>query len=139
MNAVAGACLEVDVGSELDVRQVIAGVTHFCAAQQLPGLFAAHVATAASELANNLWMHTACGGRVRLQLLQGARGPGVELVAEDQGPAIADVERALAEGFSTAGGLGCGLPGVQRLMDEFAIDTQPGRGTCVTARKWVRR
>jgi len=89
-------------------------------------------------LANNLWMHASHGGQVRLQVLHGERGPGVELQAEDDGPGIPDVPLALAEGYSTGGGLGCGLPGVQRLMDEFHIATRVGSGTCVTARKWAR-
>jgi serine/threonine-protein kinase RsbT len=93
-----------------------------------------YIATAASELAANLWIH-AGGGVLEVRSL--AARPGLELVATDRGPGIADVALAMREGYSTAGGLGCGLSGVQRLMDELEIDTQPGRGTVVQARKWL--
>ena len=129
------ACFEVR--SELDVSAVIAGTQRFCAAHGGSTLFAAHVATAASELANNLWMYAARGGRVRLLRLDDAAGRrGVALLCEDDGPGIADAELALTEGWSSGGGMGCGLPGVRRLMDEFELDTQPGRGTRVRALKW---
>jgi serine/threonine-protein kinase RsbT len=61
---------------------------------------------------------------------------GLELVAEDRGPGIADVASALTDHVSTAGTLGLGLPGVRRLMDEFELDTAPGRGTRVRVVKW---
>jgi serine/threonine-protein kinase RsbT len=137
-NGLALPQVAVEVSSELDVAHVIAAVTHFCADQGLPSLFAAHVATAASELANNLWMHADRGGQVRLALQRQTGRVGVELSAEDDGPGIADVPQALVEGYSTAGGMGCGLPGVQRLMDHFSIDSAPGRGTRVVASKWLQ-
>jgi serine/threonine-protein kinase RsbT len=130
--------LHIPVNSELDVARVIAASMHFCADQGLGELFAAHVATAASELANNLWMHTSQGGTVALSMLQVAERRGVELVAQDEGPGIADIPLALSEGYSTGGGLGCGLPGVQRLMDDFEINSTPGLGTRIVARKWQR-
>jgi serine/threonine-protein kinase RsbT len=84
-------------------------------------------------------MHTTLGGQVRLTLLESSRGRGVELTAADQGPGIANIAQALTEGYSSAGGLGLGLPGVRRLMDEFEIVSEPGHGTRVVARKWVLR
>lgn len=98
------------------------------------------IATAAAELASNLYLH-AGGGRLRvttgvLAAPQGWRS-GLELCALDQGPGILDLELALHDGYSTAGGLGCGLPGARRLMDSFAIASHPGRGTRVTAVKWL--
>jgi len=71
-------------------------------------------------------------------MLQVAERRGVELVAQDEGPGIADIPLALSEGYSTGGGLGCGLPGVQRLMDDFEINSTPGLGTRIVARKWQR-
>jgi serine/threonine-protein kinase RsbT len=130
------ARVRVDVGHEFDVARVIGAVQHLCAAHGLPPVFAAHVATAASELANNLWMHADRGGHVSLEILARGTEAGVELVAEDDGPGIADPALALVEGYSTGGGLGCGLPGVQRLMDQFTIDSRLGCGTRVVARKW---
>jgi serine/threonine-protein kinase RsbT len=131
----ARAC--VAVSSEFDVARVIGAVQHLCADHGLPTVFAAHVATAASELANNLWMHADRGGEVSLEILGQRPAAGVELVARDDGPGIADTAQAMSEGFSTGGGLGCGLPGVKRLMDQFTIDSAPGRGTRVVARKWL--
>jgi serine/threonine-protein kinase RsbT len=98
-----------------------------------------HVATAASELAANLFIHGG-GGMLQIRPLDHA-GPlgqtqGLELLAEDQGPGIADPALALTDGYSTGQGLGCGLPGVKRLMDEFAIESRPGPGTRIRAVKW---
>ncbi len=128
--------LSLPVRSELDVAPVVASVTRFCTGRGLSPLLAAHVATAASELANNLWMHAWPGGHIGLRLLQGGARRGVELVSDDPGPGIVDLAQAMTEGYSSGGSLGCGLSGVQRLMDEFSIDSAPGRGTRVVARKW---
>jgi serine/threonine-protein kinase RsbT len=131
--------VELTVGHECDVAAVISGVMRLCRQHGLDDVFTAHVATAASELANNLWMHTVRGGWIRLTLLDCDGRIGVEVVAEDDGPGIADIPLALTEGYSTGGGMGCGLPGVQRLMEGFEIDSRPGHGTRVSARKWSRR
>jgi serine/threonine-protein kinase RsbT len=132
----AAACF--DVRGEFDVAAVIAGAQRFCASQGGGAVFAAHVATAASELANNLWMYAARGGQVRLARLDREGACGIELVCEDDGPGIADAELALTEGWSSGGSMGCGLPGVRRLMDEFELHSQLGSGTRVVARKWWR-
>jgi serine/threonine-protein kinase RsbT len=63
---------------------------------------------------------------------------GIEIVGRDAGPGIADVAQALQDGYSTSGSLGLGLPGARRLMDEFDLDSELGRGTTVTMRKWAR-
>jgi len=128
----------LQVVSEFDVAAVVVVARRFCVDLGATPVCAAHVATAASELANNLWMHSSHGGRIGLRALRSPRGPGVELVAQDEGPGIADITLALSEGYSTGGGLGCGLPGVRRLMDEFDLASTPGRGTQVLARKWWR-
>lgn len=127
----------VAVSRESDVARVVGAATHFCHRHALTPLLAAHVATAASELANNLWMHSTRGGVIHLRMVHEQGRHGVELVAVDDGPGIADVARAMTDGYSTGGSLGCGLPGVQRLMDSFDISSAPGKGTCVTARKWL--
>jgi serine/threonine-protein kinase RsbT len=92
-----------------------------------------YVTTAASELAANLFFHA--GGGV-FEARELADRPGLELLATDQGPGIADLEQAMLDGYSTTGSLGFGLPGVKRLMDEMEIVSQPNQGTCVRARKW---
>ena len=93
------------------------------------------VATAISELARNIVAYAARGEIVLKGSHEGVRR-GVTVIACDEGPGIANVDLALQEGYSTSGGLGIGLPGVRRIMDEFRIDSEPGRGTTVTATKW---
>jgi len=95
-----------------------------------------HVATSVSELGNNLFFYAARGGRIILTALRENERVGIEVIAEDDGPGIPDVALAMQDGFSTNGGLGGGLPGVERLMDEFAIASTVGVGTRVVARKW---
>jgi RNA polymerase sigma factor (sigma-70 family) len=92
------------------------------------------IATAVSEVARNI-VRFAESGEVVTELVARPR-PGVRVVARDKGPGILDVERALADGFSTYAGLGLGLPGARRLMDEFEVVSEPGHGTTVTMVKW---
>jgi serine/threonine-protein kinase RsbT len=97
------------------------------------------VATAISELARNI-VHYAGSGEIILGKLNGKDNPpGIAIIARDSGPGISDLQLALRDGFSTSGGLGLGLPGVRRIMDEFDIDSRLGGGTTVTTIKWKRR
>jgi serine/threonine-protein kinase RsbT len=93
------------------------------------------IATAISELARNIVSY-ARKGQVTLTGIQGSNRVGIQVVASDHGPGIVDIRQALRDGFSTSGSLGLGLPGVRRLMDEFAINSSPGRGTTVAVKKW---
>ncbi len=95
------------------------------------------IVTAASELARNVFRF-AGSGLMRWRLLDRSGRSGVELTFEDHGPGILNVEQAMQEGYSTAGGLGLGLPGTRRLMDEMEIHSQAGLGTTVTVRKWKK-
>ena len=92
------------------------------------------IATAVSEVARNI-VRFAGSGEIVVSLLEQPR-QGVQVVARDTGPGIPDIERALTDGYSTYAGLGLGLPGARRLMDEFAIVSEIGRGTTVTMTKW---
>jgi serine/threonine-protein kinase RsbT len=97
------------------------------------------IATAVSELARNVVRYASgAQGNVRLRTLSADRGTGVEITVSDDGPGIPDVELAMQAGFTSGAGLGMGLPGTRRLMDEMEIDSAPGRGTTVTIRKWRR-
>ncbi len=96
------------------------------------------IVTAGSELARNVF-HYAGKGKMHWSVLESADRIGIQLVFEDHGPGIANIEQALEPGFSTSGGLGMGLPGTRRLMDEMEIQSQVGSGTTVTVRKWRRR
>jgi serine/threonine-protein kinase RsbT len=91
--------------------------------------------TAASELARNAFEHGR-GGEVLLQILQEPPRSGLRLVFSDRGPGIANVELAMKDGYTTGGGLGLGLGGAKRLVNEFAIESTPGSGTRITVTKW---
>jgi serine/threonine-protein kinase RsbT len=91
--------------------------------------------TAASELARNTVIHGG-GGEVRLEILNEYARLGIRLRFEDRGPGIADVEEALRDGYTTAGGLGLGLGGAKRLSNEFEILSRPGEGTKVSITRW---
>ena len=103
----------------------------------MSGLHSHYVATAASELANNLFFHTLGGGVIQFRQVEKAGRSGVEMVAHDEGPGIADIDAAMIDGFSTNGGLGAGLGGTQRLMDEFEISSEQSVGTRIVVRKWT--
>jgi len=95
------------------------------------------LATAISEIARNIVKY-AGRGEIALWVDTGGRGQGIVVQARDQGPGIPDLEMAMKDGFSTGAGLGLGLPGARRLMDEFEIQSAPGKGTVVTLKKWAR-
>ena len=91
--------------------------------------------TAASELARNTVDHGG-GGTARLELLQVDGRRGIRVTFEDRGPGIPDIEKALKDGYTTGGGLGMGLGGARRLVNEFEIASRPGEGTRVTIVRW---
>lgn len=93
------------------------------------------VVTAASELARNTLNHGG-GGNARVELLVDGARKGLRMTFEDRGSGIADVARALQDGYSTGSGLGLGLGGARRLMGEFDIQSKPGEGTRVSAVRW---
>lgn len=94
-------------------------------------------ATIISELARNIVLYAHSGEIVICELDSGAH-KGISIVSRDRGPGIADVQRALLGGYSTSGGLGLGLCGVRRMVDEFNLDSAPDRGTTVSVQKWLR-
>ncbi|MEI6335696.1 MAG: ATP-binding protein [Methylococcaceae bacterium] len=91
--------------------------------------------TASSELARNVVVHGG-GGSARLELLADSGRQGVRVTFEDKGPGIADIEQALADGYTTGVGLGMGLGGAKRLVNDFEIGSEVGKGTRVTITKW---
>jgi serine/threonine-protein kinase RsbT len=95
------------------------------------------IATAISELARNIVMY-AQKGEVMIRSVETSHSKGILIVARDDGPGIHSIQNALRDGYSTSGGLGLGLPGVKRLMDEFAIESAPRRGTTVSVKKWLK-
>jgi serine/threonine-protein kinase RsbT len=93
------------------------------------------IATAISELGRNMLQY-AGSGEIVLQPIHASRR-GVIVIARDEGPGIPNIALAVQDAYSTSGGLGLGLPGTRRLMDEFAIDSVVGQGTTVTVKKWL--
>jgi serine/threonine-protein kinase RsbT len=91
--------------------------------------------TAASELARNT-LDYGGGGRVKLETLRQGERQGLQLIFEDRGPGIPDIEMALKDGFTTGGGLGMGLGGAKRLVNEFSIESTAGEGTRVRIVRW---
>jgi serine/threonine-protein kinase RsbT len=95
------------------------------------------IVTAASELARNTVLHGG-GGHAIVEAVNDGIRRGIRLTFEDRGPGIADIEQAMRDGFSTAGGLGLGLSGAKRLSSEFSITSAPGEGTRVVITRWQR-
>ena len=94
------------------------------------------ISTAVSELARNIFAY-AKNGTINLNLVKNNSKRGIEVVAEDSGPGIQDIDKAMEDNFSTGGTLGVGLPGTKRLMDDFQIDARRTQGTKVTVKKWI--
>lgn len=95
------------------------------------------VATAISEIARNI-VDYAGRGEIEFSLVRDGGSRGIVVVARDEGPGIADVALAMQDGYSTKKSLGLGLPGARRLMDEFDVQSEAGRGTTVTMKKWTQ-
>jgi serine/threonine-protein kinase RsbT len=127
---------EIRIDKEADIIAVRQLVRELTKAHKFDQFATAALATAASELSRNVWVH-AKSGQASVRVLRSER-VGLELAFVDQGPGIADLELALAGGYSTANSLGLGLSGTKRLVDEFHIETKPGFGTTIVIRKWKR-
>lgn len=132
-----GTVEEVEISSDQDVVRVRQATRTLAVTSTLSLVDQTKVVTAASELARNTLIYGG-GGRARLETLTTARRRGIRMTFVDQGPGIADLDLALTEGFTTGGGLGLGLTGARRLVDEFDIESAPGKGTRVTLTKWAR-
>jgi serine/threonine-protein kinase RsbT len=91
--------------------------------------------TAASELSRNTLIHGR-GGRMCWSIIEVNGRPALQLVFEDEGPGIQDMKMAMTDGFTTGSGMGLGLPGSKRLVNDFKIESEPGRGTRVSITKW---
>ncbi|MFC7684948.1 anti-sigma regulatory factor [Ureibacillus sp. GCM10028918] len=95
------------------------------------------ITTVISELARNIYLYAGTG-EIHIELVSALGKQGLKVMAQDHGPGIQDIRRAIEDGYSTSGGLGAGLPGVKRLMDEFDLTTTIGKGTTVVVVKWLR-
>jgi serine/threonine-protein kinase RsbT len=127
--------VRIPIGSDVDIVKARQEGRKVAADAGFASTQLAVIATAISELARNI-VRYARSGEISIRPITNSTHQGIQIVAQDQGPGIRDLEQALQIGFSTSGGLGLGLPGVRRLMDEFDIQSDLGRGTTVSITKW---
>lgn len=121
--------------NDIDVVVARRGVRDWAAELDLSMLDLTKVVTAASELARNAVVHGG-GGTMCLQIVQHADRQGLRVTFTDSGRGIPDVARAMKDGYTTGGGMGIGLGGAKRLVDEFDLSSTPSNGTCVTIVRW---
>jgi serine/threonine-protein kinase RsbT len=127
--------IELRIASQDDVVAVRQGVRSMAVEIGLSLVDQTKIVTAASELGRNTFVHGG-GGIAVLEIIRDTARRGLRLTFEDKGPGIADIERALQDGYSSGGGLGLGLGGSKRLSSEFTIQSAPGQGTLVTIIRW---
>lgn len=122
---------DVDVLKARKFGKELASELHFSSSERTI------IATAISEIARNTVLY-ARSGAMHLKLIRNGVKRGLLIVASDEGPGIPDLKQAMQDGFTTSRGLGIGLPGAKRLMDEFDIVSEVGKGTVITMKKWER-
>lgn len=125
----------IQIRSESDVVQVRQMVRFRAAELRFSLVDQTKLVTAASELARNALIYGG-GGTAQIQLVEDGARKGVRIVFEDHGPGIPDIAAAMRDGFTTGSGLGLGLGGAKRLVNEFQIDSTPGVGTRVAITRW---
>jgi serine/threonine-protein kinase RsbT len=124
------------VRAEADIVATRQAVRRMANEQRFSLVDQTKIVTAASEVARNTFVHGG-GGSARIESIEDGARRGIRLIFEDQGPGIEDIELALKDGYTTGTGLGLGLGGAKRLSNEFAIESQPGRGTRITLVRWI--
>jgi serine/threonine-protein kinase RsbT len=137
MNSAASGGQSQPLRSDDDVVRVRTQVRQFCVEIGLSLVEQTKVVTAASELARNTVRHGG-GGEAVVQFVDSGGVRGVRMSFSDRGPGIADVALALTDGYTSGGGLGLGLGGAKRLVDDFDLHTEVGVGTTVTISKWKK-
>ena len=140
MVGAANGTVSVPIHEEDDIIVARQGARDLAKTLGFRAIDQSRITTAVSELARNVVRYATGGrGEVLLRSLANSGGMvGIEIVVRDDGPGIADVDLALSEGYTSGRGLGMGLPGTRRLMDEMTIESVLGQGTTVTIRKWRR-
>jgi serine/threonine-protein kinase RsbT len=122
---------EIDIIAARQAGRQLAGQLGFSSTDQTL------IATAISEVARNILVY-AQKGEIQIETIADGPRTGIQVVAADEGPGIENVDLALRDGYSTKNSLGLGLPGARRLMDDFSLASEIGRGTRVTMKKWRR-
>lgn len=137
MTSPSGSTEEVAISTDGDVVRVRQLVRNYAIQAKLSLVDQTKLVTATSELARNTLVYGG-GGVATVQAVTDGRRTGVRASFHDEGPGIPDTTLALADGWSSGKGLGLGLSGARRLVDDFDLDTEVGRGTSVTVVKWSR-
>lgn len=132
-----GESLSLPLYSDDDVVRLRTEVRQQCIELELSLVEQTKLVTAASELARNTLRHGG-GGEAWVQIVNRGGTRGLCMTFSDRGPGIADIALALTDGYTSGGGLGLGLGGAKRLVDDFTIETEVGGGTTVTITKWKR-
>jgi serine/threonine-protein kinase RsbT len=129
----------IAISTDADIIAARQAVRQLAVQLGFGGMDQSRIATAVSELARNVLRYATDGrGDVCIgQINDSAERVGIEIVVRDSGPGIADIERAMQQGFSSGKGLGLGFSGTKRLMDEMVLQSEAGKGTTVTIRKWL--
>ena len=127
----------VPITHEADVTRALLEARMFAKSMNFSEVDTQMIATAVSELARNIIKY-ADKGEIIIDQIEKGYHTGIEIVARDKGPGIADIEQAVTDNYSSSGTLGLGLPGVKRMMDDFEIQSTAGEGTTVQIKKWRR-
>lgn len=127
----------ITIQSDLDIVAARMAARDMAKAMGFGAIDQARIATAISELARNIYLYAGEGTVTVSEVQQGIR-KGIEVVCEDQGPGIDDIDLVMQDGYTTSKGMGMGLPGARRLMDDFEVISISGEGTKITCRKWKR-
>jgi len=130
------SAVEIPIKVEGDIVLVRQKIREAAKAASFGGTDVTRIVTAASELARNIYKYAGTGTVTCFKVTDAGR-TGLKIVFKDQGPGINDVDLAMQSGYTSSNGLGMGLPGSKRLMDEFQIDSTPGESTVVTVTKWL--
>ena len=125
----------IRITDELSLGRAVVSAATLSTEAGLSPVAAQQLATVVSELARNILKY-AGHGQIEMRREEDGTRVGIRLIVSDRGPGIDDVEQAVADHFSTGGSLGLGLSGVKRMMDEFHIESQPGKGTRIEVVKW---
>ena len=123
------------IRSDLDIVTARSMARDIAKAVGFGSIDQARISTAVSELARNIFLYAETGQVTAREIERGGR-KGIEIEFKDQGPGISNIDQVMQDGFSTSRGMGMGLPGAKRLMDEFEIDSKVGIGTTIVCRKW---
>lgn len=127
--------VQVELSEITDTAQAVYSTRRLTAQMGFSETYQCLIATAVSELATNI-VRYAGRGEVIIRNVSETGRTGIEVTARDNGPGIADIQQAMKDHFSSGNSLGLGLPSVKRIMDDFFIESKPGKGTTIIARKW---